>query len=64
VPGEPIVLVACASAHRSDALDACTFLIDRLKIDAPFWKRESFSDGREHWVEARNSDDAAAARWA
>ncbi len=63
VPGDPIVLVVCASAHRKDALDACAFLIDRLKTDAPFWKRESFADGREIWVEARNSDDAAAARW-
>lgn len=64
VPGDAIVLVACASAHRKDALDACAFLIDRLKTDAPFWKQESFADGREVWVEARASDDAAAARWA
>ncbi len=63
VPGDPIVLVACASAHRKDALEACAFLIDRLKTDVPFWKRESFADGREVWVEARGSDDAAAARW-
>lgn len=63
VPGDPIVLAACASAHRKDALEACAFLIDRLKTDAPFWKRESFADGREVWVEARGSDDAAAARW-
>ena len=62
-PGDPIVLVVCASAHRRDALEACAFLIDRLKTDAPFWKRESFADGRETWVEARQSDDAAAARW-
>jgi molybdopterin synthase catalytic subunit len=63
VPGDPIVLVVSASAHRKDALDACAFLIDRLKTDAPFWKRESFADGREVWVEARTTDDAAAARW-
>lgn len=63
VPGDPIVLVACASPHRADALAACAFLIDRLKTDAPFWKRESFADGREAWVEARTSDDAASARW-
>lgn len=63
VPRDPIVLVACASPHRADALSACAFLIDRLKTDAPFWKRESFADGREIWVEARSSDDAAAARW-
>ena len=62
-PGDPIVLVACASAHRRDALDACAFLIDRLKTDAPFWKRESFADGREVWVDALDSDDAAATRW-
>ena len=63
VPGDPIVFVACASAHRKDALEACAFLIDRLKTDAPFWKRESFADGREVWVEARESDDTAATRW-
>ena len=63
VPGDPIVIVACASPHRRDALDACAFLIDRLKSDAPFWKQESFADGRESWVEAREGDDAAAARW-
>lgn len=63
IPGDPIVLVVCASAHRKGALDACAFLIDRLKTVAPFWKRESFADGREIWVEARASDDEAAARW-
>ena len=63
VPGDPIVLVGCASPHRADALAGCAFLIDRLKTDAPFWKRESFADGRETWVEARISDDVAAARW-
>lgn len=62
-PGDPIVLVACASAHRIDALEACAFLIDRLKTAVPFWKRESFADGREVWVEARGSDAVAAARW-
>jgi len=62
-PGAPIVLVACAAPHRRDALDACGFVIDRLKVDAPFWKRESFADGREIWVEARDSDTAAADRW-
>lgn len=64
VPGDSIVLVACASAHRKAAFEACAFLVDRLKTDAPFWKRESFDDGREIWVEARSSDDEAAARWA
>jgi molybdopterin synthase catalytic subunit len=61
-PGERIVLVACAAPHRAAALDACAFLIDRLKTDAPFWKRETV-DGRARWVEPRGGDDAAAARW-
>ena len=63
VPGNPIVFVACASAHRRAALEACAFVIDRLKTGAPFWKQESFADGRDVWVEAHESDDAAAARW-
>ena len=62
-PGMPIVLAAAAAPHRADALDACAFMIDRLKTDAPFWKRESFADGRECWVEARATDDARAERW-
>ena len=62
-PGEPIVFVATAAMHRGAALDACASLIDRLKTQAPFWKRESFADGRQRWVEPRASDDAAAARW-
>lgn len=62
-PGEPIVLVLTASAHRAAALEACAFLIDWLKTGAPFWKREEFPDGRERWVEAKDSDDAATARW-
>lgn len=62
--GERIVFVGAASAHRAAALEACAFLIDALKTRAPFWKRESFADGRETWVEARESDDIAAARWA
>lgn len=62
-PGEQIVFVGTASAHRHAALDACAYLIDRLKTDAPFWKRESFADGREHWVESRSADNMAAARW-
>ena len=64
VPGAPIVLVLTASAHRAAALESCAFLIDWLKTSAPFWKREEFADGRERWVEAKASDDAAAARWA
>lgn len=61
-PGERIVLAAACAPHRSDALDACAFLIDRLKTDAPFWKREGRA-GTERWVEARASDDAASERW-
>ena len=62
LPGEPIVLVLTASAHRAAALDACAFLIDWLKTRAPFWKLEETPDG-ERWVEARASDDAAAEKW-
>lgn len=57
--GDPIVLVATASAHRSAAFDAAQYLMDWLKTRAPFWKRQA--DGR--WVEARASDEAAATRW-
>jgi molybdopterin synthase catalytic subunit len=62
-PTERIVFVGTASAHRAAALDACAFLIDRLKTDAPFWKRETFADGRADWVESRASDEAISARW-
>jgi molybdopterin synthase catalytic subunit len=61
-PGDRIVLVATASAHRQDALDSCAFLIDWLKTKAPFWKLEETSDGAR-WVDARESDQAAEARW-
>ncbi|MBM3596864.1 MAG: molybdenum cofactor biosynthesis protein MoaE [Alphaproteobacteria bacterium] len=61
-PGERIVLVACASRHRDAAFDACRFLMDWLKTKAPFWKLEETASG-ERWVEARDSDDAAARRW-
>ena len=61
-PGERIVFVGTAAPHRAAALDACAYLIDRLKIDAPFWKRERRGD-TAIWVEARAADDAAAARW-
>ena len=63
-PGERIVFVGTASPHRAAALEACAYLINRLKTDAPFWKRETFADGRAEWVEARPNDAAAAARWA
>ena len=63
-PGETIVLVATASAHRGDAFAAAEFLMDYLKTRAPFWKREHLADGRTgEWVEAAAHDDAAAARW-
>ncbi|MEK6637178.1 MAG: molybdenum cofactor biosynthesis protein MoaE [Pseudomonadota bacterium] len=62
-PGERIVFVGTASPHRAAALEACSFLIDRLKTEAPFWKQESFADGRAIWVEPRESDNDAAARW-
>jgi len=61
-PGDRIVMVAAASAHRQAALEACQFLIDWLKTKAPFWKLEEGPEGAA-WVEARQSDDASAARW-
>ncbi|GAA4761528.1 molybdopterin synthase catalytic subunit MoaE [Stakelama sediminis] len=60
--GDGIVFVGTASAHRADALEACAYLIDRLKTDAPFWKRE-WQGGESRWVEARACDDSAAERW-
>jgi molybdopterin synthase catalytic subunit len=62
VPGDRIVFVATAAAHRAPALEACAYLIDRLKTDAPFWKREARGE-QGRWVEARGSDTAAARRW-
>jgi len=62
-PGDNIVLVVAASAHRQAAFDACHFLIDWLKTKAPFWKQEETADGA-HWVEAKSSDDTAADKWA
>ena len=61
-PGDQIVLVAVASAHRGDAFAACEFIMDYLKTQAPFWKKEQRA-GAESWVEARASDDQAAERW-
>ena len=61
-PGENIVLVVTASQHRQAAFHAAEFLMDYLKTSAPFWKREE-SAGRADWVEAREHDDAADARW-
>jgi molybdopterin synthase catalytic subunit len=62
IPGENIVLVVTASAHRQAAFEAAEFLMDYLKANAPFWKREE-SAGGKNWVEARHHDDDAAARW-
>jgi molybdopterin synthase catalytic subunit len=61
-PLDQIVLVIVTSAHRGEAFDACHFIMDFLKTDAPFWKREQTPTGAR-WVDARVSDDAAAARW-
>jgi molybdopterin synthase catalytic subunit len=61
-PGENIVLVLTASRHRQAAFQAAEFLMDYLKANAPFWKREESADGTS-WVEARDHDDTAAARW-
>jgi len=61
-PGDQIVLVAVASAHRGQAFQACEFLMDYLKTQAPFWKKETTPEGAR-WVDARVADDAALARW-
>ena len=61
-PTDQIVLVAVTSAHRGEAFDACRFVMDFLKTRAPFWKKEETADGAR-WVDARVSDEAAAARW-
>ena len=61
-PCDQIVLVAVSSAHRGDAFSACEFIMDYLKTRAPFWKREVTPEGAR-WVDAREADDSAAARW-
>lgn len=61
-PGERIVLVVTASAHRNAAFESCAFLMDWLKTKAPFWKLEEKSSGAE-WVDARESDDESARKW-
>ncbi|QVL45641.1 MAG: molybdopterin synthase catalytic subunit MoaE [Methylophilaceae bacterium] len=61
-PLDQIVLVAVSSAHRGEAFKACEFMMDYLKTQAPFWKKESTPDG-ERWVEAKSSDDQAQSRW-
>lgn len=61
--GDQIVLVAVSSAHREAAFEACHFIMDFLKTRAPFWKKELTAEGIARWVEAKQSDDDAAARW-
>jgi molybdopterin synthase catalytic subunit len=62
LPADQIVLVAVTAAHRGQAFQACEFLMDYLKTQAPFWKKESTTEG-SRWVDARHSDDAALERW-
>lgn len=62
LPADQIVLVVVTSAHRGESFKACEFLMDYLKTQAPFWKKEQTPEGA-HWVDARVSDDAALARW-
>ena len=62
LPADQIVLVAVSGAHRKEAFAACEFIMDYLKTEAPFWKKEKTALG-EHWVEARDSDDKARERW-
>lgn len=59
---DQIVLVGVSGKHRGEAFDACEFVIDYLKTEAPFWKKETFPEG-ERWVEARDSDETAKERW-
>lgn len=60
--GDQIVFVGVASMHRGDAFQACEFIMDYLKTQAPFWKKEATEDG-SHWVDARETDTTAADRW-
>lgn len=62
LPGDPIVLVAIAAAHRGDAFAACAFIMDYLKTSAPFWKKEE-TGGESRWVDAKAEDEAARDRW-
>ncbi len=62
VPGDRIVLVVVAGAHRGEAFEACEFIMDFLKTRAPFWKKEDTPEGGR-WVDARSTDDTAAERW-
>lgn len=62
-PGDNIVLVVTASAHRQAAFDAAQFLMDYLKTSAPFWKKEEMAEGTAYWVEERGADSEAAQKW-
>jgi molybdopterin synthase catalytic subunit len=62
-PTDPIVLVMTSSKHRGDAFDSCQYIMDRLKTDAPFWKKEVLPDGSSRWVDSRECDTKAAQRW-
>lgn len=62
-PGDNIVLVITASRHRQAAFEAAEFLMDYLKTNAPFWKKETLAEGGAGWVEAKEGDDSAASRW-
>jgi molybdopterin synthase catalytic subunit len=61
-PTDQIVMVAVSSRHRGQAFDACEFIMDYLKTEAPFWKKENTPQG-DRWVDSRDSDSEAAARW-
>jgi molybdopterin synthase catalytic subunit len=61
-PNDQIVMVAVASSHRGDAFAACQFIMDYLKTEAPFWKKEHYPDGAR-WVDARDTDEQATERW-
>jgi molybdopterin synthase catalytic subunit len=63
LPGDRIVLVAVAGSHRGECFRACEFIMDYLKTEAPFWKKEETAEAGSHWVDARQTDDAAARRW-
>ncbi len=62
-PGDEIVWVGVCSSHREAAFAACDFIMDFLKLEAPFWKKESNAEGESAWVEARDSDNKSAERW-
>lgn len=61
--GDPIVLVMVSARHRKEAFQAAEFIMDYLKTEAPFWKKEYFQDGRSNWVEAKSSDTLQKQRW-